>query len=384
MYSLASVRLAIVLCMHDVSTATTRLVRLGVTAYMKDMVTLLLENRPDEPIGFITDYFRTVLAGSNQLTRALRFIKLSPAGHSAFEDNLVAAYASLDGRRGHVAAGELQKLLRLLCADAPLNVSRCMLILMDKRDADPISFAEFDCAVRATIHLNDTLCRAEALATVVSGAVPLGRTPLLTQSTSSMPGAIINEHVVDALDPDLEMEGNERTGEMSSGPFEARGESGYMTPAVVPRSLLDLILRQLDRARLPPQLGVLNDVEDHLDAQKRVLLQEVHSSLVAPFIEKKDTLVNGFSGMALQGQRVGNAVSRRDYFLSILRETLRGLRADGTENVLEASVNAATLRERAPDAVMPMAARTLISKMASIEVSRQASSPSLQRTSSMY
>ena len=44
--------------------------RYGVTAYMKDVVTLLLENRPPEPIDFIADYFRTVIQGSSPLLRA--------------------------------------------------------------------------------------------------------------------------------------------------------------------------------------------------------------------------------------------------------------------------------------------------------------------------
>lgn len=67
--------------------------RCGVTAYMKDMVTLLLDNRPEKPIEFITDYFHTVLAASTPITRALRFVRLSPPGHPVFDDNLAPAYA---------------------------------------------------------------------------------------------------------------------------------------------------------------------------------------------------------------------------------------------------------------------------------------------------
>lgn len=150
--------------------------RWGVTAYMKDMVTLLLENRPEKPIEFINDYFTTVLVGSNSnpLTRALRFVRLSPVGHPAFEDNLVAAYAALDGKRGHVAAGELQKLTRLLCSDAPLNISRSLLVLLDKRDADPVSYAEFGCAVR-TSHFVYTIAGRTTLARHASTAISVIR-----------------------------------------------------------------------------------------------------------------------------------------------------------------------------------------------------------------
>ena len=44
--------------------------RCGVTAYMKDCVTLLLENRPDEPLTFMSNYFRTVTQPSSPLLRA--------------------------------------------------------------------------------------------------------------------------------------------------------------------------------------------------------------------------------------------------------------------------------------------------------------------------
>ena len=69
--------------------------RYGVTAYMKDVVTLLLENRPPEPIDFIADYFRTVIQGSSPLLRAYRYVRLAQPHQKAFTDNLVAAYLSL-------------------------------------------------------------------------------------------------------------------------------------------------------------------------------------------------------------------------------------------------------------------------------------------------
>ena len=87
--------------------------RCGVTAYMKDCVTLLLENRPDEPLTFMGDYFRTVTQPSSPLLRAYRYIRLTPLDRPAFPDNLVAAYAALDSQRGTngVTGAELQRLL---------------------------------------------------------------------------------------------------------------------------------------------------------------------------------------------------------------------------------------------------------------------------------
>ena len=109
--------------------------RYGVTAYMKDVVTLLLENRPASPIAFISKYFRTVTQGSSPLLRAYRYIRLAHPTQDAFIDNLVAAYAALDARRGvsGVTGAELLRLLRLLCGDCPIDVSRSVLVLIDIR-----------------------------------------------------------------------------------------------------------------------------------------------------------------------------------------------------------------------------------------------------------
>ena len=75
--------------------------RYGVTAYMKDAITLLLENRPSSPIAFISKYFRSVTQGSSPLLRAYRYIQLAPPDRSSFVDNLMASL----GTDGDGAAG---------------------------------------------------------------------------------------------------------------------------------------------------------------------------------------------------------------------------------------------------------------------------------------
>ena len=146
--------------------------RCGVTAYMKDCVTLLLENRPDEPLTFMGDYFRTVTQPSSPLLRAYRYIRLAPIDRPSFPDNLVAAYAALDSQRGTngVTGAELQRLLavlrtdstpspnlspspnpslglspdpefnQIICADFPVDVSHSLLATVGKRDVDLITF----------------------------------------------------------------------------------------------------------------------------------------------------------------------------------------------------------------------------------------------------
>ena len=125
--------------------------RCGVTAYLKDVVTLLLENQPAKPIDFLADYFRTVIQGSSPLLRAYRYVRLASPSQDAFTDNLVAAYHALDVHRGSgvVAGSELLRLLRLIGKDFPINITRSLLLLIEKRETDPIDFAEFSVAVRS-------------------------------------------------------------------------------------------------------------------------------------------------------------------------------------------------------------------------------------------
>lgn len=139
--------------------------RYGVTAYMKDVVTLLLENRPSQPIAFISKYFRTVTQGSSPLLRAYRYIRLAGPTQAAFIDNVVSAYVALDTRRGTsgVTGAELLRLLRLLCADCPVDVSRPLLLLLNRTESDPIGFEEFSAAVRAAVYYEEFFQRVSML-----------------------------------------------------------------------------------------------------------------------------------------------------------------------------------------------------------------------------
>jgi len=137
--------------------------RCGVTVYMKDMMTLLLENRPDKPIEFMAEYFRTVIQGNSPLLRAYRYVRLARPGQEAFADNLVAAYGALDARRGAVLASDLHRLLRLISNDYPVNISRSILLLLDKRESDSVTYVEFSIAVRACLQYDEFFQRAEAL-----------------------------------------------------------------------------------------------------------------------------------------------------------------------------------------------------------------------------
>jgi len=74
--------------------------RSSLTVYLKDVLTLVLENRPADPVAFIADYLWRVLGGACQVSRAYQYVTLSPRHRQAFMDNAVVAFSVLDDAGG--------------------------------------------------------------------------------------------------------------------------------------------------------------------------------------------------------------------------------------------------------------------------------------------
>ena len=100
--------------------------RNGVTQYMKDVVTLLLENRPEKPLEFMADYFSNALQGRTAVARSYRYIRLTQRNRQAFLDNLAAAYSNMarqgESHGGGLTGAEYAQLIQILCPDFPNDV----------------------------------------------------------------------------------------------------------------------------------------------------------------------------------------------------------------------------------------------------------------------
>lgn len=125
----------------------------GLSAYFKDVMTLVLENRPHDPIDFITEYYRNCAQGSSHLHRSYRYIRLTERNNDVFMDNLYMAYKSLSRRKGSIGATgeEMSKLLALLCHDFPPDVSSNILRRLGRRAADVVTFEEFALATKSCL-----------------------------------------------------------------------------------------------------------------------------------------------------------------------------------------------------------------------------------------
>lgn len=132
----------------------------GVTAYIKDVMTLLVENRPANPIEFMADYFRNAANGTDPLTRAHRMVRLTDPRQPAFQDNLVTAFTILranEPSQQGISGREYGRLLRLLSADLPVEVVDPIFQALGKTYIDSIEFPSFCSGIKQCLSFEELL-----------------------------------------------------------------------------------------------------------------------------------------------------------------------------------------------------------------------------------
>ena len=105
----------------------------GVTACLTDMLGSMLENRPADPIVFISEYLDHASVGdTNPMQRCYRYVRLSNPASPAFMDNLAAGYAAVDLHLG-LTGSRLADLVRMLCSELPFEAVSSVLQLVNTR-----------------------------------------------------------------------------------------------------------------------------------------------------------------------------------------------------------------------------------------------------------
>jgi len=138
----------------------------GVNVYLKDCMTLMLENRPEKPLEFIADYFNNALHGKSSMQRSYRYIRMTKRNRQAFMDNVASAYFTLvrhsemQGQSGLTAAQYLS-LVKLFCSDFPPEVIESLTKVMDKSSSEPISFSYFAAGINACLMYEEFFEHAE-------------------------------------------------------------------------------------------------------------------------------------------------------------------------------------------------------------------------------
>jgi hypothetical protein len=130
----------------------------GVTACLTDMLGSMLENRPADPIVFISEYLDHASVGDiNPMRRCYRYVRLSNPASPAFMDNLAAGYAAVDLHLG-LTGSRLADLVRMLCSELPFEAVSSVLQLVNTTGTaadDRVSFADFVAVVSFALAYND-------------------------------------------------------------------------------------------------------------------------------------------------------------------------------------------------------------------------------------
>ncbi|CEO97609.1 EF-hand domain-containing protein [Plasmodiophora brassicae] len=142
--------------------------RSGVGVYIQDALTLLLENRPEHPIMFLVEYFQAADKVSSPLSRAYRYIRMTPRGRPAYLPNLASAFTVLNTMRsGQRPCGltgrELTKLLYLLSNEFPVDVVVPLMRRLRKFDSDLIDIPTFTAAINACLIYEELFDKLEWL-----------------------------------------------------------------------------------------------------------------------------------------------------------------------------------------------------------------------------
>lgn len=120
----------------------------------QDVMTLVLENRPEQPLDFIAEYFRSIVRGATPISRSFRYIRMHPRGRETFMENLASAYLVLDSKVGQstgLTGREYNKLLRLVCNDFPVDIVDTIFGVLDKQNNDTIDFRSFCAGINSCL-----------------------------------------------------------------------------------------------------------------------------------------------------------------------------------------------------------------------------------------
>ena len=142
----------------------------NVGVHLKEAISMLLENRPENPIQFLAEHFRNlqqtpanlgglganvpsangVVASNVNILRAYRLITLNKCDIKSFSDNVFQAYTMLEKDHGSsgIKGFDFIKITKMLCIEYPPEILRCMLALINKREEENVDFDEFLCGIR--------------------------------------------------------------------------------------------------------------------------------------------------------------------------------------------------------------------------------------------
>ena len=155
--------------------------RVGVTNQMQEVLTKIIENRPEDPIGFLADYFEMLGDKTDRVCKAHQQVCLTHHSKAAFHTNVRIAFDLLSQNKAFDRRGKplrrdpigrqlkgingmiFSDLLNLLCNAFPVTVKEKLMKKIQCRDHEVVIFEVFKSGVFTCRVLQDFLNQTDML-----------------------------------------------------------------------------------------------------------------------------------------------------------------------------------------------------------------------------
>ncbi|OQR87109.1 hypothetical protein ACHHYP_09526 [Achlya hypogyna] len=147
-------------------TADDYLQRTQATMLLEDAVTLILENRPVQPLVFLAKHFKMLSGECSAVETSAHYVMAcTRPANPAFDDNLVLAYQALLGKeQEHVSLVAFQRVLEIVNHELPPNHAvRLVAHLVNVVSAAGVTYPRFKEAMELCIYYDALLAQAEDL-----------------------------------------------------------------------------------------------------------------------------------------------------------------------------------------------------------------------------
>jgi len=147
----------------------------NVNSLLKDLLTKIISNRPDDPIKFIANYFESLTLedpANDLVNRAVQVLSLTHHSRPVFENNVRTAFQILGrfrvNKRLHGVNGTIHgQLLQAVCQNIPSAVTIRLFKRLECSEHEAVSYDVFRSSVFTCCVLNDFVSMAGNLFTTL-------------------------------------------------------------------------------------------------------------------------------------------------------------------------------------------------------------------------
>lgn len=156
--------------------------KFNVRQQMKDALLKLIENRPEDPLLFLSNYFDTVSSENkaDRISYAARTLKLSHHSSPAFQNNVMSAYdilsapknpnsKKLANKRSGMSGAIHEEIIRFICSQVPDELRNNLVDRVCCKWNEMVPYEVFKYSVTVAYVLLDFLELSEDLFKVLSG-----------------------------------------------------------------------------------------------------------------------------------------------------------------------------------------------------------------------